>query len=74
MWSIAAVDPWWERYSAEFPDDAETPRIAQHVRVAKQCVQTCCRLQEFHDAVVKSSVYVQLARLPVRLSLAIHNS
>lgn len=69
MWSIAAVDPWWERYRAEFPDDAETPRIGEHVGVAKQCVQTCCQLQEFHDAVVKSSVYVQLARLPVRLSL-----
>ena len=69
MWSVAAVDPWWERYSAEHRDDSEVERIEGHVNVAKQCARTCFQLQQFHDTVVKSSVYVELAHLPVRLSL-----
>ena len=69
MWSVATVDSWWEHYAAKHRDDSEVERIQGHVNVAKQCARTCFQLQQFHDAVVKSSVYVELAQLPVRLSL-----
>ena len=27
MWSVAAVDPWWEHYAAKHRDDSEVERI-----------------------------------------------